>query len=190
MAFESASFNTTEHQVLAAAAELKSFTAVQMAEHVGRQVSTCRRAIFTLKGAGFLIEPEDQDYRNGSVYEYVGPARTATRTRRNKVTAAENMWRVMRVKKNFNPIDIKVQASAAGITLQDRQVRDYCRKLLELGYLKVIQTRIPGKREAEYRLIRDTGPIPPVMKKLPVCYDGNTGERISDVPNNINEDAE
>jgi hypothetical protein len=90
-----------------------------------------------------------------------------------------NMWRAMRspgLRHGFTPTDLACHANAGGVEVSVEKARAYCRRLLGSGHLKVRQTAIPGRREAIYQLIEDSGPRPPKPVRLAGILDPNTGE--------------
>ncbi|WP_425072555.1 hypothetical protein [Sagittula sp. S175] len=90
-------------------------------------------------------------------------------------TPEGNMWRTMRRMGSFSPLEIAMHANAGGIEVTLRAAQEYCRQLLTVGYLKVRQTAIPGRRQAIYQLIRNTGPQAPVVRRVSGVSDPNDG---------------
>lgn len=91
-----------------------------------------------------------------------------------KATAEGNMWRVMRGRSSFTPTDVAAHANAGGVEVTVSKARSYCQKLLGIGHLRVRETAIPGRREATYSLIEDTGPRAPKLVRLNGLLDPNT----------------
>ncbi|MDK3072729.1 hypothetical protein QO034_06375 [Sedimentitalea sp. JM2-8] len=82
------------------------------------------------------------------------------------------IWRTIRIMREFTPPDIEAALIGAEADVDPRRIQTYSTLLVRAGYLQVL--RKAGKvRPAHYRLIRDTGPLPPVEKRLPVVIDGN-----------------
>ena len=90
-------------------------------------------------------------------------------------TPEGNMWRAMQHLRQFSPTDIAGAANSGGITVTLEKARAYCRQLLGSGHLHVRMTAIPGRREAIYRLVEDTGPRAPRAVRLAGIEDPNTG---------------
>jgi hypothetical protein len=86
-----------------------------------------------------------------------------------------NMWRAMRHLRQFSPTDIAAHANAGGVEVTVEKARAYCRQLIGSGHLKARQTAVPGRREAIYQLIDDSGPRPPRPVRLAGILDPNTG---------------
>jgi hypothetical protein len=85
------------------------------------------------------------------------------------------MWASMRVLGSFTPIEIHSAIRERHPDFTDKSVALYCQKLLKAGYLRVIQTAKIGTRPARYKLINNTGPLPPQVKSKMVVIDGNDG---------------
>lgn len=92
-----------------------------------------------------------------------------------KPTPEGNMWRVMQHLRQFSPTDIAGAANSGGIEVTLDKARAYCRQLLGSGHLRVRMTAIPGRREAIYRLVEDTGPRAPRPVRRAGIEDPNTG---------------
>lgn len=92
-----------------------------------------------------------------------------------EATPEGNMWRAMRLLRHFNPTDVAAHANAGGVEVTVEKARAYCRQLLASNHLKVRQTAIPGRREALYQIVEDTGPRAPKPVRLAGILDPNTG---------------
>lgn len=85
-----------------------------------------------------------------------------------------NMWRAMRqLRTDFSALDIAEHAKTPDVTVTEAQARKYCRQLLKAGYLAVHQTAIHRVRPAKYRLVINTGPRAPVIKRVVGVLDQN-----------------
>lgn len=89
-------------------------------------------------------------------------------------TAEQNMWTAMRGLRTFTPTDLAAHASTDMVACGVEDARSYCQSLLAVGYLKVERKAQPGRSEAIYRLVRNTGPLPPVKKRVTAVIDPNT----------------
>ncbi len=88
----------------------------------------------------------------------------------------ENMWRSMRMLREFTPRDIMVHSTTDTVSVTEATVKSYCSMLLKAGYLRVIQKAVPGKRQPIYRFVRNTGPLPPQIQRVKQVYDPNIRE--------------
>lgn len=94
-------------------------------------------------------------------------------------TPEENMWTHMRKACVFTPTDLAAHATTETVTVTPAEAADYCRVLLNAGYLKVQRRAAPSmKRDAIYRLVEITGVAPPVVKRVRALFDPNTGATI------------
>jgi hypothetical protein len=93
-------------------------------------------------------------------------------------TPQRNMWRQMIWMKMFSPIDIAARSNTETVAVSADDARAYCQLLLRFGYLAVEKKARPGVVEARYRLINNTGPEAPQMRRIGVLVDPNLGEFI------------
>lgn len=84
------------------------------------------------------------------------------------------MWTAMRRQKVFGPAEILSFIEASSPLTKIKEVKRYCSDLQVAGYLKVEKKARADGRMATYRLVRDTGPLPPVIRSLRCVVDGNT----------------
>lgn len=89
-------------------------------------------------------------------------------------TAEDNMWTAMRGLKSFTPTDLAAHSASPALPVDADAAQAYCRSLLAAGYLGVMRKAEPGRREAIYRLARNTGPKPPREKRVRAVIDDNT----------------
>jgi hypothetical protein len=85
------------------------------------------------------------------------------------------MWRAMKVRRSFDAAQLAADATQGDITCTVGTAKSYLAQLKRAGYLAVERESVPG-RLARYRLIRDTGPLPPAVTRAKVVFDRNTGE--------------
>lgn len=92
-----------------------------------------------------------------------------------EATPQQNMWRAMRglVPMTFNYMDIWHHANTPNTPVTKTQAHAYCRMLAHAGYLKVTQKANGKGRLARYKLIRNTGPLPPREKRVRGVWDEN-----------------
>ncbi|UOA25930.1 hypothetical protein [Pseudosulfitobacter sp. DSM 107133] len=86
----------------------------------------------------------------------------------------ENMWRTMRMLGQFSPRDLAAHATTDIVNVSDTTAKSYCSLLLQAGFLKVVSKAQPPKKQAVYRLIRNTGPNPPMIQRTKQVFDPNT----------------
>lgn len=85
----------------------------------------------------------------------------------------EQLWTAMCGLKEFDYRDLMHGAS---IEIPEATAKDYCKRLLSAGYLRVLTTANPALgRIARYRLIRASGPRAPQVQRVQQVFDPNTG---------------
>ncbi len=87
----------------------------------------------------------------------------------------ENMWRTMKILKTFSWHDVQVAASTETVPISPKTARSYVEMLAQAGYLRAISKPEPGVKSL-YRLVKNTGAQPPVIKRGGVVYDPNLGK--------------
>lgn len=89
-------------------------------------------------------------------------------------TAEDNLWTAMRGLRAFTPTDLCAHSTSPDLIVTVEDATAYCRTLFAAGYLGVSRKAEPGRREAIYRLARNTGPKPPREKRVRAVIDDNT----------------
>lgn len=89
-------------------------------------------------------------------------------------TAEDNLWTAMRGLKSFSPTDLAAHANTDTVSVGLDDAQAYCRALLAAGHLSVARKAQPGRKEAIYRLARNTGPRAPREKRVRAVIDDNT----------------
>lgn len=84
-----------------------------------------------------------------------------------------NLWRSMRGLRVFTPRDLAAHSTTDTCTVSERQAQAYCQTLVRADYLRVERKAIPGRQQAVYRLIRNTGPTPPEERRVRAIWDQN-----------------
>jgi len=84
------------------------------------------------------------------------------------------IWSAIRILGSYSASDVVCSLSGTNLSITLPQVRTYMQRLLQADYLHVVRRATPDSgREAIYRLINDTGPLPPVIKRKRVVIDQN-----------------
>jgi hypothetical protein len=90
--------------------------------------------------------------------------------------AQEQMWNTLYRLGDLNARELAHHASTESVPVAEVAARDYLGMLLKGGYVAVIK---PGKSlgrggiQAKYRLIKRTGPRPPMVRRCNAIYDPN-----------------
>jgi hypothetical protein len=97
-----------------------------------------------------------------------------------KNTRRERAWKLMRSMGNYILADIAILAEA---DLQN--IRHYHQCLVKAGYARQVGIRKQEGRpgfDKVYRLIKNTGPKPPIQKALRFVFDPNSGDYWAEDP--------
>ena len=90
-------------------------------------------------------------------------------------TPRGNMWRAMQMMQAFSAADVAVHATTDTVTVSIEDASAWCQMLTRAGYLRVVRKAAPPVKAAVYRLVQNTGPRPPELRRVSVVVDGNTG---------------
>lgn len=108
----------------------------------------------------------------------VAPGAEALRAAAPAGTVEGNLWRTMRTQALFSPTDLMAMSSTPSVAVTLPDAVAYCEALAAADYLAVVRKPVPGKREAVYRLVENTGPRPPVVRRVRALVDPNLGSTI------------
>lgn len=157
-----------------------AITVASVAEATGAHRSSVLRYFNALTAGGYL---EASDVPNGlpmswSLKRDVGHHAPRLRADGSAVTQGEvvaQLWCAMLgLKDGF---DFRELMQGASIDIPEETAKDYCKRLLAAGYLRVLVKADPhAKRIARYRLIRASGPQAPQVQRVRQIFDPNTGE--------------
>lgn len=152
---------------------LKVFTIADITNSSAMRPDSAHEYVRALVRAGYVAVKERPAARFVlTQYILIKDAPTAPRVRKNgaEVTAGrgqENMWRSMRLLKDFSAVDIAATASAGGVKVSLSAARSYCARLCKAGYLH-------GK-QGRFKFIPSmyTGPGAPMIQRNKQVYDPN-----------------
>ena len=80
----------------------------------------------------------------------------------------QRMWRAARILKSFTPQELAAAASSGGPSVTLETAKSYCRMLAKAKYL------VGGPDT--WTLVRQTGPLAPMIQKAKQVYDPNLGQ--------------
>lgn len=86
-----------------------------------------------------------------------------------------NMWRAMRIAGEFSPLDLVAYSNTADVRVTLATAEKYCRALARVGFLRRV-ARPSGVRSVRFRLVRNSGPKPPRLKRDGSVEDPNDGQ--------------
>lgn len=158
------------------------FTVTDVVTATGVNRTTALRYLKSLVTAGFLTvdEPEPGQAAVYCLVKDVGFHAPRVRADGSKISQGEaigQLWVAMLGLKDF---DFRELMQSASIEIPEATAKDYCKRLLSAGYLRVLAKANPARGKiARYRLIRASGPRAPQVQKVPQVYDPNTGATYS-----------
>lgn len=171
--------------------------------HGGEDEATAREYITGLFHGGYLdlrraaVVRGPADRRGPALYSLardVGAEAPRVRRDGTPVTqglAQEQMWRTLRLLKgDINARELAAHASTPAVPVSPVAAGDYLRHLYRALY--VVRTGMgkgtgSGGIQARYRILRDTGPRPPMVCRAHCIYDPNLG-RVTWTDESIDEE--
>lgn len=155
----------------------RSCTITEIWELVDMHRKSIINYVKRLEAGGYVRKADD--FETSYVYELVrdGGRHAPRLTRDGKpVTQGkgnQNMWRSMRMMGQFSPTDLAAHSTTDSTDVSLTTAKAYCTELTRAGYLRVIRKARPPKAQAVYKLVRDTGPLPPQITKVTQVFDQN-----------------
>lgn len=161
--------------------ELRRFTVADIDGAGNARRDTVRDYVRRLRRAGILkrVGAEPKPGTDADVYEIVyDPGPEAPSVRRDGTVIPrpglgnEQMWRAMKMLGFFNHRDLSVHASTDEVAVKTATAKAYLKHLLAAGYLAVA-TPAAGSKPAVYRLVKNTGPLAPMIQRTDWVWDPN-----------------
>ncbi|SUZ34108.1 hypothetical protein ROE7235_03890 [Roseibaca ekhonensis] len=163
-----------------AACELGEFTYADLAARAEVSLSTVQNVVkawLRQERAVELDKGPKRALRFRVVADGQVPAELRADGRKRRAeTAQGNCWTAMRRLRSFTPTDIAAHASTDTCEVRRDFAQSYCQMLSRAGYLHVLKKALPGRREATYRLARNSGPLAPVERRVRAVYDPNESQ--------------
>ena len=130
--------------------------------------------------AGGVAERATEMRADGShLFRLIGaPAPEAPRLRKDGAPVVqgggvENMWRSMRMLAQFSARELAIHSTTPRAKVSENTAKSYCSMLHRAGFLRAVRPSRPGQA-AIYRLIRNSGPRPPMIQRVKRVFDPNT----------------
>jgi len=167
--------------------QLKQFTILDIEGVTRINIQTIRTYVSSLQLAGYLSknEPNDTAVNSGQFKRMIwilikDPGVDAPRLDRNgaEVTRGrgrENMWRGIKVLKQFTASELAGVASAGNVTVSVKDTRRYLSYLCKAGYLKQ-EGKTNGEKRYTLIISRYSGPLPPIILRVSQLFDPNIGQ--------------
>lgn len=161
--------------------QLQSFTPAQLRKETRCSVSQTREYIAGLTAAGILERSEEDRQATYLLVKDIGIEAPRVRRDGTLVTIGlgrEQMWRTMRLLKEFSHLDLSIQASTEEAPVSIGTAQEYCRILCHAGYLTLVRVGKgtgSGGQLALYRFVpsRYSGPLPPMIQRSKSLFDPN-----------------
>ena len=140
-----------------------------------------------LEKAGFIkpiegerLVPGRREFRRYRLVRDIGvdaPRVTGDGTPVEQGAGREQMWRAVKVLKDFDCRELAAAASTEPHPVSVEEVKTYARLLARAGYLQ-LTVRGGSHRAARYRFLRarNTGPREPLVSRAKEVIDSNTGQ--------------
>ena len=90
----------------------------------------------------------------------------------------QRIWNIMRRFRTFTIRDVAAWSSLPEEPVSEQDVLRFLRPLLDAEYVRRRRKAKPGHHPAEYQMLRNTGPFPPMQQRVQVLYDPNTTELV------------
>jgi len=169
--------NITRNRLWTVALGLGSFSYFDLASKSHTSTSTVETVVRDWRREG-IVECLGKGDKHRLRFQLVNaaalkPSTVIAADRQARQSPVGNMWTAARGLRVFSARDLAAHASTDSLSVEYEVARDYCRALLRAGYLKVVQKARPPEREATYRLIRNSGPLPPVERRVRALWDAN-----------------
>ncbi|MBW4708657.1 hypothetical protein KX928_12765 [Roseobacter sp. YSTF-M11] len=150
----------------------EAYTQAEILATVGGPTVRRKHFLVGLKKRGELRVVKREN--NQIFYSLMDAEARQERASQKRATPAGAMWTAIRVLRQFTSQDIVASLAATDGPVSDAEAQKFCSALLSAQYLKVIQKARPSQaRPARYLLIRDSGPLPPNIRRMQVVVDTN-----------------
>lgn len=127
----------------------------------------------SLESAGLL---RSAGYDNGKPYfTTFSPLDIMNRAKDKRLSKEGRIWTAMRAASKFTIEDLLMTFAGFEGEFSEKSIRSYCTTLQKAGYLKDTRRGRVTAQSMRYHLVRDTGPLPPTVKRVPVVTDPNEG---------------
>ncbi|WIY25003.1 hypothetical protein [Parasedimentitalea psychrophila] len=108
-------------------------------------------------------------------YTAFSPSEIMHRAKDKRLTKEGRIWTAMRAASKFTIEDLLMTFAGLEDEFSEKSIRSYCSTLQKAGYLKDTRRGRVAAQSVRYHLVRDTGPLPPTVKRVPVVTDANEG---------------
>lgn len=169
----------TATAVFNAAARMPEFSINSLSSEAHYSVRIVRLCVWDWIAAGRCEELEGKGSKNRTLYRLKPIAGKADKPHvKPAQTKLGNMWFAMQQLKTFTAVDVAASAWTEEMDVQPIDAQAYCSSLVkgDTPHLRVHRKAAPGKHPAIYKLIRNTGPKPPQVKRVSAVFDPNLND--------------
>lgn len=148
----------------------------EIAREADADIRTARSFVEALHAAGLVLRHDDIKAVQWLLKADAPAEMPRLRPDGSRVTQGdgrERLWRTMKMLKTFTAQDLAVAASLPDAPVQPGEAKDYARTLAAAGYLATVKPGTPQRGQAVYRLVRNTGPLPPQIQRCSAVFDPN-----------------
>jgi len=126
-----------------------------------------------LESAGLLLSAGYEDGKPH--FTALTSVEVMHRAKDKRLTKEGRIWTAMRAASKFTIEDLLITFAGLEGEFSEKSIRSYCKTLQKAGYLKDTRRGRVAAQSLRYHLVRDTGPLPPTVKRVPVVTDPNEG---------------
>ncbi len=159
--------------------ERRTFTIAEIDGAGNARTDTVRDYVKRLARAG-ILRPAGSGAMGAVIYRIANdPGPEAPSVRRDGSIAPrpgvgnEQMWRSMKMLGTFSYRDLALAASTDEVKVKPATAQAFVKHLARASYLAVVVPAVAGKNIAVYRLIRNTGPLAPMIQRTDWVWDPN-----------------
>lgn len=152
------------------------FTVHELSAASHRSVDYVRASLRDWKGAGY-VEQAGKRARHTlwKITDKEGAPVSIKTPTQSARSAPERMWFAIRKATSiFNADDLAMWTNTPDLLITPEDAQVYCRTLLRAGYLRCEVKADGAGRRASYRLVKNTGPRPPELRRIRALWDPNT----------------
>lgn len=150
---------------------LKKFSIQELQAACGASRTVVQRFVRDALNLGCLelIQARENGKASGDVYQLL-QVPIVPFTPPTKRDSRSRAWTSMQILPLFSLPDLEISA-----LISESNAKKYVQSLLQTGYLQVIRQRTNGSRDYNvYQLIRNSGPLAPILKRDGTVFDPNT----------------
>jgi Tfp pilus assembly protein PilV len=165
-----------QQQAWADMVQQRRFSARSIAHRTGLRIRTVEAYLTRLAAAGFIVAGERHESHGEWTLADNAPEAAPLLPLKGGVQAGgatQNLWRSMRMMQQFTARDLAVHSTTPTVGVTESAAREYCAVLFDHGYLRAVR-KATATRPATYRLVENTGPIPPEVRYVKRVWDANT----------------